>query len=178
MGITQPEYEASMPTIEEGWIHCLTIPRELTLDGDKLCQKPANEIYQLRNQEVQLINGTQEIQSSMIELICEEEVQEDFNITIDDVFTLAYQADTHEITLKRKNWYTNEDEYRKVILDEPLQNFDWFIDGSVSELFVNSGRYVASARLFNATYSHSKKIEIKSSQSFVKCYQLDALDVH
>ena len=114
----------------------------------------------------------------MIELICEEAVQEDFNITIDDVFTLAYQADTHEITLKRKNWYTNEDEYRKVTLDEPLQNFDWFIDGSVSELFVNSGRYVASARLFNATYSHSKKIEIKSSQSLVKGYQLNALDVH
>ena len=178
MGITQPEYEANMPTIEEGWIHCLTIPRELTLDGNKLCQKPAKEIYQLRNQEILLSNGAQEVNTSMIELICEEEVQDDFNITIDDVFTLAYQADTHEITLIRKNWYTNEEEYRKVILDEPLQNFDWFIDGSVSELFVNSGRYVASARLFNSTYCQSKKIEINSAQSFVKGYQLDAMNVH
>ena len=43
MGLPEIDY----PTDKNGWAHCLTIPRELELKGDKLIQKPVKELEQL-----------------------------------------------------------------------------------------------------------------------------------
>lgn len=48
--------EIAYPTDDNGWAHCLTIPREIELNGDKLIQKPVREFVQLRKSELHKID--------------------------------------------------------------------------------------------------------------------------
>jgi beta-fructofuranosidase len=44
----QPTLEEKHPTVANGWVHCLTVPRVLSLDGDGLVQWPIPELEALR----------------------------------------------------------------------------------------------------------------------------------
>ena len=46
----QPELAVKHPTAANGWVHCLTVPRELSLDGDALVQWPIAELEALRGE--------------------------------------------------------------------------------------------------------------------------------
>jgi beta-fructofuranosidase len=46
----QPDLAVKHPTAANGWVHCLTAPREVTLDGDVLRQWPVAELESLRGQ--------------------------------------------------------------------------------------------------------------------------------
>jgi beta-fructofuranosidase len=43
-----PDAEYTNPTVDRGWQHCLSIPRELTLVKKKLIQYPIEEMKDLR----------------------------------------------------------------------------------------------------------------------------------
>lgn len=43
--------EGSHPTIDYHWIHCMTLPRQLTLSGQKLIQQPLPELKAMRRNE-------------------------------------------------------------------------------------------------------------------------------
>src|SRR5699024_8674045 len=51
LGSGEKDYQLSQPPVREGWLHSLTIPRELFVCGGTLCQRPAEELKQLRRQE-------------------------------------------------------------------------------------------------------------------------------
>ena len=44
----QPTLAEKHPTVANGWVHCLTAPRSLSLDGDALVQWPVAELEALR----------------------------------------------------------------------------------------------------------------------------------
>jgi len=44
----QPTLAEKHPTVANGWVHCLTVPRVLSLDGDALVQWPVAELEALR----------------------------------------------------------------------------------------------------------------------------------
>jgi beta-fructofuranosidase len=44
----QPTLAEKHPTVANGWVHCLTVPRALTLDGEVLVQRPVAELASLR----------------------------------------------------------------------------------------------------------------------------------
>ena len=50
----QPTLAEKHPTAENGWVHCLTVPRELALDADVLLQRPVSELISLRGEPVHL----------------------------------------------------------------------------------------------------------------------------
>lgn len=43
--------QAEAPTVADGWLHCLSVPRELRLIGGRLCQRPVRELAALRGPE-------------------------------------------------------------------------------------------------------------------------------
>ena len=43
----QPTLAEKHPTVANGWVHCLTVPRVLSLDGDQLVQWPVAELAAL-----------------------------------------------------------------------------------------------------------------------------------
>jgi beta-fructofuranosidase len=48
----QPDLAVKHPTVANGWVHCLTVPRELRLDGEALVQRPVAELAQLHGEPV------------------------------------------------------------------------------------------------------------------------------
>jgi beta-fructofuranosidase len=48
----EPSLAEKHPTVANGWVHCLTVPREITLDGDVLVQRPVAELASLRGEPV------------------------------------------------------------------------------------------------------------------------------
>lgn len=48
----QPELAVKHPTVAHGWVHCLTVPRELLLEGEDLLQRPVAELEALRGDPV------------------------------------------------------------------------------------------------------------------------------
>lgn len=183
MGITQPEFESSMPTVTEGWLHCLTIPRTLHLKDNQLFQKPVEELTALRKQKQvftvdQALNTV--IHSSQLEILISQPTGlASFDLTIDENLTLSYDATDFSLKLTRLNWYTNQLEERKTQLTSALKNLQWFIDGSVSELFLNDGQSVASARFFSS-FVEQKQLEVtfaaQSTQEMV-VYELKPLTI-
>jgi beta-fructofuranosidase len=48
----QPVLADKHPTVARGWVHCLTVPRELSLADDRLVQQPVAEVASLRGEQL------------------------------------------------------------------------------------------------------------------------------
>ncbi|MBY9078328.1 sucrose-6-phosphate hydrolase [Paenibacillus sp. HN-1] len=153
------------PTDRNGWAHCLTLPRELSVRGGKLIQQPVPELQSLRkkeytvsdtlNNEVKTYNG---FQGRSYELTCE------FNTSTSDEFgieilasstektVIKYNSTLKKVTLDRS--HSGEaiaSEYGSeracVLIDENIK-FHIFVDHSSVEVFVNDGEVVFTSRVF------------------------------
>lgn len=156
MGLTD-ESEAYQPTIANGWIHTLTLPRELELKGDKLYQKPVAELTHLRKthdfqQQVSLdnevkswtaINGT--VSEIRIEVAQFEATS--FEINIRENVKLSFSYAESLITLERKSFKDASPERRSCQLPI-LKELHIFLDTSSIEIFLNGGQEVMTARYF------------------------------
>ncbi|MCU0299980.1 MAG: glycoside hydrolase family 32 protein [Candidatus Nanopelagicales bacterium] len=54
----QPSLAEKHPSAGNGWVHCLTVPREVHLDGDALVQVPVRELAALRGAPVAVPGAT------------------------------------------------------------------------------------------------------------------------
>ncbi|KAB2330304.1 sucrose-6-phosphate hydrolase [Bacillus mesophilum] len=142
MGITD-EMEAHQPTVENGWVHALTIPRELELQGGKVFQKPVEELKKLRKDQALVKNN--EFEAVSAELILDFKKNGPFKITFRNEASLSY--DTAKLTLKRRNLKTGEAESRTCKLAS-VSKLHIFMDHSSLEIFINDGEEVFTARYF------------------------------
>lgn len=152
MGTMPSEKEQAQPTVAEGWLHCLTVPREVDFQEGRLYQAPARELEQLRGdlEEFDLTDAWQaplgEFGSEL--LLDFETGAADFQLEVVTGFTLTFEADEGVLTLSRINWQNGETEVRRYHLLKELTKLQLLIDGSAVEIFVNGGAAVASARFF------------------------------
>ena len=58
-GMPDAEEEYTNKTIDEGWQHCLTVPRELRVKDGKIFQYPAKELERLRKEKTILDDENQ-----------------------------------------------------------------------------------------------------------------------
>ncbi|QQN37622.1 sucrose-6-phosphate hydrolase (plasmid) [Rahnella aceris] len=144
MGIPDGD-EFFQPTIQNGWLHTLTCPRELTLVAGKIIQKPARELQQLRRDE-QTWQGIADnclpldITHAETEIVTEHPFIADFGGDM----TLSF--DGEELRLSRKNRRTGEPEHR--VWQGQLRKLTVLSDASSLEIFINDGEAVMSARYF------------------------------
>ena len=61
----QPELEVKHPTVARGWVHCLTVPREVHLEEDTLLQWPVAELTLLRGEPTMVAGAQLEAGTSM-----------------------------------------------------------------------------------------------------------------
>ena len=78
MGMPDAEEEYTNKTIDEGWQHCLTVPRELRVKDGKIFQYPAKELERLRKEKTILDD-----EKSIVEVRVE--VNEGFDLLIEDI---------------------------------------------------------------------------------------------
>ena len=153
MGIPEGK-EGLIPTIQDGWIHTLTIPREVSVQNGKYLQKPARELWNLTT-DVQKIqwNATrfESVFSSPAQVWTvnwKEAVQDKLAIQLRNEISIQYDAESQVLSVSRTDWETGEKETRERTLQSPLQHLNAWMDYSSLELFVNEGEEVFTLRFF------------------------------
>lgn len=150
------ETESYHPTKKNGWMHAMTIPRELMLKNNKVVQLPVKEMQNLRtetafHQEVITeepfmidLDKNHRSYELFIEL---EKNTEDISLKILNEVEISFKKQLQQISVKRTNLVTNERKERACFLNE-LRTINIFIDVSTVEIFINEGEEVFSLRFF------------------------------
>lgn len=164
MGV--PE-ENDQPSVEYGWMHQMTLPRELTIRDDKLYQTPVAELTALRQSHIAcqdvVFDGSltldgvtgdcYELRTEFINL------QSNLSLKLrsngDDQYTLLHIDPQQKIiTLDRNHAGSGEGGIRQCQL-ETVQSLVLviYMDKSSLEIFINHGAEVFSARIFPSVTS-------------------------
>jgi len=181
MGTMPPDLEAAVPTIKDGWIHHLTLPREVTLIDGRLLQQPVEELKALRKQSFDYLEDIYEkdvltfTTPEQEVVIAWHEAASSFSWTLRCEVTVNYDSSEKRVTVERTNWATGERETRSVTLMDPLKKVQLFIEDSSMELYLNDGREVFSLRYFNE--KRTDRWEWKESDWLSNLSQLDVFEL-
>lgn len=161
--------DISYPSDRYNWAHGLTLPRELTLENQRLRQKPVQELTSLRKetlyeQELELVDQLLPAQAEIFELelsqlqLSSDQLEVKLRVSDQEQTVLRYDQQTRRFTIDRAlsgaevpalDYGTT----RSITLTEPLHTLRVFVDRSSVEVFLNDGEAVASARIFPKTTS-------------------------
>lgn len=171
MGIPDADY--TNPTVEHGWQHALTIPRELHIKDGRIIQQPIKEMEQMRKGELICTFSEQGRMESNLKLY-EAEVRfrhcADMVLTLKEGVTLSY--DSGLLTLDLGDFGAGRTT-RCAALDE-LKDLRIFADTTSLEIFVNGGEEVFTTRV----YSSQGKLSIDGDCSgTMKIYCLRPLEI-
>lgn len=162
LGAGELEYQMSQPTVEEGWLHALTIPRELFIQNGKLHQRPVKEFERIRRHErVIEAEGYTFIDQETwsVELLAEQLSSQKISFNFGNVLKIYF--DNNNLLIQRKHWNMKGYDEVQVEICE-LENIQVFLDQSTAEIFVNNGEKVFT---FKAFFTDEKGIEIESEQT-------------
>ncbi|MGG2066763.1 glycoside hydrolase family 32 protein [Bacillus sp. S14(2024)] len=174
--------EINYPTDKNGWAHCLTLPRELLVRGDKLIQRPVKELQALRKQQYKIkdmICNEQKMYEGFTgtayEMICEftnENATEygiAFRVSENERTVVKYHALERKVILDRTHSGEAVGESygtkRKCSVDAQTIKFHLFVDTSSVEIFINDGEEVFTGRIFPRT--DSKEIHFFAKEGSV-----------
>ena len=173
--------DVSYPTDEEDWAGCLTLPRELTVRGRRLIQRPIPELKKLRNEKLTLSeneNGCIALPSA-----CEIEMDirpgdTELSLFVDETgsggILVKYDESAKEITIDRsgviQRFNIDEGEQRMRPLPDGLSHLRIFVDKSSVEIFVNDGDAVFTSRVFPTDEEHF--IRLACGDAFMRIWTL------
>ena len=146
MGVPDPEY--TNPTVEDGWQHALTIPRQVSLRDGKFIQEPIEELKKLRCGETKMTFDEAEkkpLDDVVYEAIVEYNKCKDMTMTLREGITLSYKDKILTLDLGE---YGAGRTTRKVRV-ESLEYLQIFADTSSIEIFVNHGEEVFTSRIYS-----------------------------
>ena len=164
LGAGELEYQMGQPTVEEGWLHALTIPRELFIQNGKLHQRPVKEFERIRRHErVIEAEGYTFIDQETwsVELLAEQLSSQKISFNFGNVLKIYF--DNNNLLIQRKHWNMKGYDEVQVEISE-LENIQVFLDQSTAEIFVNNGEKVFT---FKAFFTDEKGIEIESEQTIL-----------
>lgn len=188
MGLPDTQY----PTDNEGWAHCLTLPRILTYESGKLKQKPHMDLRKLRhNKETALgyankfIKQLHPYEGERYELnidILENEasaIEFHLRASKNEATVIRYETATRRVILDRFDSgqlpHPVEDTVRITELSSDLEQLRIFVDTSSIEIFCNDGEKVLSSRIFPNPQSNKIKVVTDSGQVYLKMTKYDII---
>lgn len=159
--------DLAYPTDDSGWAHCLTIPRQLSIQDNKLIQQPVAEMEQLRREKqgisakVRLDDECKAVahfHGVTYELECEiqlkgaERIGIEFRASATEKTVIQYNRLQHKLILDRSQSGAALSEangtIRQCTLKADVIQLRMFVDSSSVELFVNNGQEVFTSRIF------------------------------
>ncbi|GGN92400.1 glycoside hydrolase family 32 protein [Saccharibacillus kuerlensis] len=166
MGLPDLEY----PTDDNGWAHCLTLPRELSIRNGRLIQRPAAGLAGLRgeersfstllNDETRRFEGAEgssyELSFTIEQFDSSGTFGIEFRTSESERTVLSYEAGSGTVTLDRSNsgapaspaYGTTRSCTLENETDRKSLEFRLFVDVSSVEIFVGDGEEVFTARIF------------------------------
>ncbi|MCO4326299.1 sucrose-6-phosphate hydrolase [Staphylococcus agnetis] len=186
MGLPDTEY----PTDDEGWAHCLTVPRILTLESGELKQKPHMDLRKLRqnketalgyaNKFIKQLHPYEGEQYELIIDILENEASAiEFHLRASkhEATVIRYESKTQQVILDRfdsgKLPHPVEGTARVAQLKSELSQLRIFVDTSSIEIFCNEGEKVLSSRIFPSKDANKIKVVTDSGQVYLKLTKYD-----
>lgn len=166
-----PDAEYINPTTENLWQQCLSIPRQLRFQDEKLFATPIDELKALRKDEMPVsCDGAVEWnRPKLCELVFENH-GEMLDITIDACVHISYRAGKVTLSLSGPAAAGRTERFVNI---PNLEKIQMFIDASSIEVFYNEGAYVMSTRFYPEQPSN---IEIRGNGCGA-CYELMPMDI-
>lgn len=148
--VGMPDKLQDYPTINDGWVHSLTLPRELILKNDKLYQRPISELNELNQ------NTTTKINTDKISLSANKKLE--ISIPLKDISSwqgklkfndeyilLTYDKNTSVFTIDRNQLKLGGKGIRQFLVKAQDElNLSVYIDNSIIELYLQDGEYYAT----------------------------------
>lgn len=149
MGTMEKEKEEALPTLKEGWVHHLSIPRELRINAEgKVMQTPVRELLRFFKEENAVSGKDLKIGregSFLLEVLNEYEAQ---SIRLRVSSDVELKLEDHWFTVERVSWLDGKKEIRQVPLPLGLKDLKIIGDHTSLEIFINGGEEVFSLRYF------------------------------
>ena len=143
MGIGDIPY--TNPTIDLGYQHCLTVPREITADENGvLMQNPIRELSELRGAKKSVSDCDEVNMELPSEIIAK--VGGEFSIEIKDVLTLSWEDGIFELRFDNDK-AGGLRKVRRAVVPECC-DLRIIADKSSLEIYLNDGRTVLSTRMY------------------------------
>lgn len=166
--------EFKAPTDCNLWANCLTFPRELSINEDKLYQLPAKELELLRDNEVNnsgIANERIKISNDnncyeldlTIDSLEANKFGLEFLVSEEEKLTLTFNKDNNSVILDRSNMVHQYAEEYGNVRETKIKSFDKInvkalVDNSIIEIFINNGEKAFTSRIF--PLEDSKGVEI------------------
>lgn len=164
------------PTVEDGWQHCLTVPRELKARNGKILQNPVRELEKLRGREVLISSGDGRVESqsiflkeNMYEIVFEGIGSEGVELVLSEGLEISYRKEEKIFRIHFLNDAGSGRTERKARLDR-LDNARILVDRSAVEIFLNDGETVFSTRF----YPRSAVLDIRHVAGSAKMWSLNS----
>ena len=156
--------EVDYPTDEESWAHCLSIPRQLSVENGRLLQKPAHELKHLRKKTETgqaIVVGSKAIENNgnqfELEIDFTEIESNQFGLELfvseGEGLVLEMDRTTQTVSLNREKFeaaFGGEYGFARtsVLKIDKTVKVQIFVDRSIAEIFINGGEVVFTARVF------------------------------
>ncbi|OFS61857.1 sucrose-6-phosphate hydrolase [Nosocomiicoccus sp. HMSC09A07] len=177
--------ESKYPTEIEGYKNALTIPRVLTVNGDRLIQTPHPHLKELRRNELKAIGYFNEHRKPLTDFygdsyeliidIKENNARELFFLlrkSNREETIVSYNSEEQKITLDRT--FSGalisgvDGTTRSIELTRPLERLQIFMDRSSIEIFINDGEHTLTARIFPREESIGVEVMAEDGDCYVE----------
>ncbi len=158
LGSGEIDYQMSQPAVKEGWLHSLTIPREVFARDGTLCQRPAKELASLRqNGQSTVCDGNTMINrgTASMEILAEDLNGETLSLDFGTAVSICWDNRQHILSVRRAKWDAPGYDEKHLPL-AGLEKLQIFLDQSTTEIFINDGEKVLTMKAY-----FSENVEIK-----------------
>lgn len=158
MGMADVEDEYTNPTVEDGWQHVMTLPRELSWRDGVLCQNPVKELEAWWNDDTAFAQKFEGKLPSCCEISMENEGG-NLEVTLAEGLELAYNEKSGMFSMKFTDQKLGAGRTVRERKIENLNDIRIIMDTSCVEVYLNGGKDVFTTRIYPETEEFKAKIQ-------------------
>lgn len=168
----EPEYD-NAPTIEKGWQHALTLPREITNRHGILCQYPVREIDGLRGEQIEAKSQIPiKVKQGIFDLEIGELSDQELKIAIGDLL-LSYKHGVFELSFSGDSGRGRKS--RKGLVPR-LTDIRVLADTTMIEVYLNHGEYVFTTRYYPE--GRAREVCICCDSGRIRLWKMNPMSFH